>query len=124
MRERGVEASRLAVRPTARGWQALVVGALVIFVARLIGTTQFHQLAYALLALPLAALVLGWSSSRGLSFSRALPPGARITAGSPAKIRLLLSNRSRFGSSGGSVVDRLPEPRGFDAPPALVTFSP
>jgi uncharacterized protein (DUF58 family) len=117
LRERGVEASRLAVRPTARGWQALVVGALVIFVARLIGTTQFHQLAYALLALPLAALVLGWSSSRGLSFSRALPPGVRITAGSPAKVRLLLSNRSRFGSSGGSVVDRLPEPRGFDAPP-------
>ena len=56
MRER--VASQLAVRPTARGWQALVVGALVVFVARLIGTTQFHQLAYALLALPLAALAL------------------------------------------------------------------
>jgi uncharacterized protein (DUF58 family) len=115
LRERG--ASRLAVRPTARGWQALVVGALVVFLARLIGTTQFHQLAYALLGLLLAALALGWSSSRGLSFSRALPPGALITAGSPAKIRLLLSNRSRFGSSRGSVVDRLPEPRGFDVPP-------
>ena len=34
-------------------------GVLVLFVARLIGTTQFHQLAYALLALPLAALVIG-----------------------------------------------------------------
>jgi len=110
-------ASRLAVRPTARGWQALVVGLLVLFVARMIGTTQFHQLAYALLALLLAALVLGWSSSRGLRFSRALPPGARITAGSPARIRLLLSNRSRFGSSGVRVEDRLPEPRLFEAPP-------
>ncbi len=110
-------APRLAVRPTARGWQALVIGLLVLFLARMIGTTQFHQLAYALLALLLAALVLGWSSSRGLRFSRALPPGVRITAGSPARIRLLLVNRSRFGCSGVSVADRLPEGRIFEAPP-------
>jgi uncharacterized protein (DUF58 family) len=110
-------ASRLVVRPTARGWQALLVGLVVLFVARMIGTTQFHQLAYALLGLVLAALVLGWSSSRGLRFSRALPPGARLTAGTPARIRLLLSNDARFGSSGVSVTDRLPEPRGFEAPP-------
>jgi uncharacterized protein (DUF58 family) len=114
LRRRGVP--RLAVRPTARGWQALVIGLLVLFVARMIGTTQFHQLAYALLALPLAALILGWSSSRGLRFSRALPPNARITAGRPAVIRLLLVNRSRFGSSSVSVADRLPEPRSFEAP--------
>ena len=110
-------ASRLAIRPTARGWQALVIGSLILFVARMIGTTQFHQLAYAFLALPLAALVLGWSNSRGLRFSRALPPGMRITAGSPARVDLSLSNRSRFGSSGVRVTDRLPEPRGFDASP-------
>jgi uncharacterized protein (DUF58 family) len=110
-------ASRLAFRPTARGWQALLVGLLVLFVARLIGTTQFHQLAYALLALTFVALVLGWASSRGLRFSRALPPGVRITAGSPARIRLLLSNDSRFGSSGVRLTDHLPEPRVFEAPP-------
>ena len=110
-------ASRLAVRPTACGWQAIVIGLLVLFLARLVGTTQFHQLAYALLALPLVALVLGWSSSRGLRFSRALPPGTRITAGIPAKIRLLLSNRSRFGSSEVSVADHLPAPRRFEARP-------
>src|SRR5918997_156969 len=109
--------SRLAVRPTARGWQALLVGLVVLFVARVIGTTQFHQLAYALLGLVLAALVLGWSSSRGLRFSRALPPGVRITAGSPARIRLLLANRSRLGASGVRVADRLPEARIFEAPP-------
>ncbi len=109
-------ALRLAVRPTARGWQALVIGLLVLIVARIIGTTQFHQLAYALLALPLAALILGWSSSRGLRFSRALPSGIRITAGRPAVIKLLLVNRSRFGSSSVSVADRLPEPRNFEAP--------
>jgi uncharacterized protein (DUF58 family) len=114
---RGARASRIAVRLTARGWQALVAGLFTLFVARLIGTTQFHQLAYAFLALSLAALLLGWSSSRGLSFSRALPPGARITAGSQARIRLLISNRSRFGSSGVSVADRLPEPRRFEVPP-------
>ena len=111
------DAPRLAVRPTARGWQALVIGLLVLFVARMIGTTQFHQLAYALLALPLVALVLGWSSSRGLRFSRALPPGVSITAGSPARIRLFLANRSRFGCSGVSVSDRLPETRVFEAQP-------
>jgi uncharacterized protein (DUF58 family) len=113
LRRRG--APQLAVRPTARGWQALVLGLLVLFVARMIGTTQFHQLAYALLGLLVAALILGWSSSRGLHFSRALPPGVRLTAGRPAVIRLLLSNRSRFGSSTVSVTDRLAEPRGFEA---------
>jgi len=106
-------ASRLSVRPTARGWQALVAGVLTLLVARLIGTTQFHQLAYALLALPLASLVLGVMGSRGLRYSRALPSGTRITAGSPAKLRLLLE-RSRFGAMEASVVDRLPGPRGFD----------
>jgi uncharacterized protein (DUF58 family) len=115
LRKRGV--ARLAVRPTARGWQALVIGSLILFVARMIGTTQFHQLAYAFLALFAAALILGWLSSRGLRFSRALPPGVRITAGIPARVDLSLSNRSRFGSSRVSVADRLPEPRSFEAPP-------
>lgn len=106
-------ASRLSVRPTARGWQALVAGAVTLFVARLIGTTQFHQLAYALLALPIASLVLGVMASRGLRYSRALPPGTRITAGSTAKLRLLLE-RTRFGATKASVVDSLPEPRSFE----------
>jgi len=109
--ERG--ASRLSARPTARGWQALIAGVVTLIVARLIGTTQFHQLAYALLALPLASLALGVMGSRGLRYSRALPPGVRITAGSPAKLRLLLE-RSRFGAPKASVVDRLPGPRRFD----------
>jgi uncharacterized protein (DUF58 family) len=109
----GRGASRLSVRPTARGWQALFAGVVTLVVARLIGTTQFHQLAYALLTLPLASLVLGVVSSRGLRYSRALPPGVRITAGSPAKLRLLLE-RSRFGAPKASVVDHLPGPRSFD----------
>lgn len=113
----GRGASRLSVRPTARGWQALVAGAVTLFVARLIGTTQFHQLAYALLALPLASLVLGVMASRGLRYSRVLPPGTRITAGSTAKLRLLLE-RYRFGATKVGVVDRLPEPRGFEFPKA------
>jgi uncharacterized protein (DUF58 family) len=106
-------ASRLSVRPTARGWQALVAGIVTLFVARLIGTTQFHQLAYALLGLLLASLVLGVMGSRGLRYSRSLPPGTRITAGSAAKLRLLLE-RSRFGAAEVSVVDSLPEPRSFE----------
>ena len=106
-------ASQLSVRPTARGWQALFAGLVTLLVARLIGTTQFHQLAYALLVLPLASLVLGVMGSRGLRYSRALTPGVRITAGSPAKLRLLLE-RSRFGATKASVVDHLPGPRGFE----------
>ena len=110
--------SRLSVRPTARGWQALAVGALTLFVARLIGTTQFHQLAYALLALPLVSFALGMLGSRGLRYTRALPPGARITAGSPAKINLLLE-RSRFGAARAGVIDRLPEPTTLSFPPPM-----
>ena len=109
----GRGASRLSVRPTARGWQALFAGVLTLVVARLIGTTQFHQLAYALFALPLASLALGVMGSRGLRYSRALPPGTRITAGSPATLRLLLE-RSRFGATKASVMDSLPGPRSFD----------
>jgi uncharacterized protein (DUF58 family) len=108
-------ASRLTVRPTARGWQALVAGVLTLVVARLIGTTQFHQLGYAFLALPLASLVLGVMGSRGISYSRSLPPGTRITAGKEARLRLLLE-RSRFGEAKVSVLDHLPGRREFEFP--------
>ena len=109
----GRGASRLSVRPTARGWQALAAGIVTLLVARLIGTTQFHQLAYAFLVLPLASLALGVVGSRGLRYSRALPRGTRFTAGTPATLRLLLE-RSRFGATKASVLDRLPGPRTFD----------
>ena len=108
-------ASRLTVRPTARGWQAVAFGVLVLVMARLIGTTQFHQLAYALLSLPLASLVLGVIGSRGISYSRSLPPGTRITAGKEARLRLLLE-RSRFGAAKVGVVDQLPGRREFEFP--------
>ena len=108
-------ASRLTVRPTARGWQALAFGVLTLVVARLIGTTQFHQLAYVFLALPLASLVLGVIGSRGLAYSRSLPPGTRITAGKEASLRLLLE-RSRFGAAKVDVVDQLPGRREFEFP--------
>jgi uncharacterized protein (DUF58 family) len=103
--------------PTARGWQALALGLLVLIVARLIGTTQFHQLAYAFLALPAASLVLGLLSSRGLGLSRSFPPGVRVTAGSPTRVDLRLSIGWRFGTSKVSVMDHLPEPRKFEVPP-------
>jgi uncharacterized protein (DUF58 family) len=103
------------VRPTARGWQALIAGAVTLLVARLIGTTQFYQLAYALLALPLASLVLGVMGSRGLRYSRALPPGTRITADKEARLRLLLE-RSRFGAAKVSVLDHLPGRRELEFP--------
>jgi uncharacterized protein (DUF58 family) len=106
-------ASRLRVRPTARGWQTLIAGVLTLVVARLIGTTQFHQLAYAFLALPLASLVLGVMGSRGIDYSRSLPPGARITASKEAKLRLLLE-RSRFAAARATVLDHLPGRREFE----------
>ncbi|CAN5530892.1 hypothetical protein BH24ACT22_BH24ACT22_08030 [soil metagenome] len=108
--------SRLRVRPTARGWQAIIFGALVMFVARMIGTTQFYQLGYVLLGLILVALVLGLLGSRGIGFSRNLPAGIRFTAGKTARIDLLISNSSRFGTSEVGVRDRLLEPQSFDVP--------
>ena len=110
---------RLSVRPTSAGWQVLAAGAVVFFVARLIGTTQFHQLAYALLALPVASLVLGMAGSRGVRYSRFVPPGIRLTAGEAASVVLELS-RSRFGATKAGVVDRMPEPRALDFPPPKI----
>jgi uncharacterized protein (DUF58 family) len=109
--------ARLSARPTARGWQAIIIGVLVLVVARLIGTTQFHQLGYALLILPVAALVLGMATSRGLSFSRRFPRNTRITAGAPSGIELRLDNSSRFGTSVVEVSDRLPDDRDFEFAP-------
>ena len=107
-------ATRLAVVPTARGWQALAIGLLVLVVARLIGTTQFHQLAYVLLLLPLASLATGMLGARSLRFSRALPPGGRITAGNTAEVGLRLENASRFGVSEVGLSDHLPGRRDFE----------
>lgn len=109
-------ASWISVRPTARGWQAILLGAFVMAVARLIGTTQFYQLAYVLLGLVVAALFLGLLGSRGISFSRNLPAGTRFTVGKPDRIDLLLTNTSRFDTSEVTVTDRLPKLQSFEVP--------
>ena len=109
--------TRLSVRPTTRGWQTLFFGLIVMVAARLIGTTQFYQLAYALLAFLVAAFVLGLLGSRSIGFSRSLPGGVRFTAGSSARIDLLLSNASRFDTSKIIVKDHLPDQRSFEVPP-------
>lgn len=110
--------ARLSVRPTSAGWQVLAAGALVFFVARLIGTTQFHQLAYALLALPVASLVLGVAGTRGVRYARYFPPGTNLTAGETSDVVLELS-RSRLGAAKAGVLDRLPEPRSLAFPPPM-----
>ena len=114
MKRRGE--TRLSIRPTARGWQAIFFGILTMAVARLIGTTQFYQLSYTLLAFVVAALALGLLGSRRIGFSRNLPAGVRFTAGSSARIDLLLSNGSGFDTSGIIVKDRLPDSKSFDVP--------
>ncbi len=84
--------------------------------ARLIGTTQFYQLAYALLAFILAAFVLGLLGSRRIGFSRSLPSGVRFTVGNSARIDLLLSNGSGLDTSEITVADRLPDQKSFEVP--------
>ncbi|MGI8650064.1 MAG: DUF58 domain-containing protein [Rubrobacter sp.] len=101
--------SRLSVRLTSRGWQAVVIGALIFLVARLIGTTQLHQLGYTLLALPVASLLIGFIFARGLTFFRKVVSGERISAGSPSTFDLVVDNHSRFGTSSIEGTDRLPE---------------
>lgn len=109
--------SRLSVRLTSRGWQAVVIGVAVIVVARLIGTTQLHQLGYAFLALPAASLVVGFVFARGLTFSRRVSSGEMLSAGSPAKFELVAENDSRFGTSSIDGTDNLPERTEFDFDP-------
>ena len=109
--------SRLSVRPTGRGWQAIFFGALSLLLAALIGTTQIYQLAYALLALLLASLALGFFSSRGLSYDRRLPANERPTAGHESGVDLLVYNSSDLRSPRAEILDRLPEPRRFAVDP-------
>jgi uncharacterized protein (DUF58 family) len=110
-------ASRLVAWPTARGWQALVIGVAVVVLARLIGTTQFHQLAYVLLGLVAAAAILGYLSTARLRFSRGLSPGERLVAGAPSRVRLELSNESPLGTQELEVTDHLPQEQSFESPP-------
>lgn len=110
--------SRLSVRPAARGWQALLFGGLSLFAAYMIGTTQLYQLAYALLGLLIVSLILGYWGSRGLRYTRRVPPDERLVAGRESNVDLILSNAARrAGSPRAEIADRLPTPRLFTAPP-------
>jgi uncharacterized protein (DUF58 family) len=110
---------RVSVRPTARGWQAIFFGGLSLVAALLIGTTQIYQLAYALVGLLLAALVLGLFFSRGLRYARRIPEGERPTVGRSSPVELIVSNVFRTHSPNVEVVDRLPERRTFRGLPVL-----
>ena len=105
------------VRPTARGWQAIFFGILTLFSARLFGTTQLYQLAYAIAGLFLVALVLGFVLSRGLEYTRRIPTGERFVAGNPSYLELMVSNVSRTRSTCSEVVDHLPKRRLLEMPP-------
>jgi uncharacterized protein (DUF58 family) len=104
---------RVFVRPTARGWQAILFGGLSLVAALLVGTTQIYQLAYALAGLLLAALVLGLFFSRGLRYARRIPEGERPIVGCSSHVELMVSNASRTRSPNLEVVDHLPERHTF-----------
>ena len=108
---------RVSVRPTARGWQAILFGVLSLAAGWLVGTTQLYQLAYALLGLLVAALVLGWFFSRGLGYERRLPSGERFVAGRSSRVGLAVHNASQGRSPGVELVDHLSKRRLLRAPP-------
>jgi uncharacterized protein (DUF58 family) len=110
---------RVSVRPTARGWQAIFFGGFSLVAALLVGTTQIYQLAYALVGLLLAALVLGLFFSRGLRYTRRIPEGERPTAGRSSHVELVVSNASQTRSPNVEVVDRFPERRSLRGPPVM-----
>ncbi len=104
-------------RPTARGCQPIAAAAASLVAALSLGTTQFYQLAYLLLGLLIAALVLGVIGSRALGLQRSMPRREGIAAGEPVGIGLRLTNSSRLASSKVEVVDRLPNRHVSEAPP-------
>ena len=108
---------QVSVRPTARGWQAILFGALSLAAGWLVGTTQLYQLGYALLGLLLAALVLGRYFSRGLRYERWIPAGERFVAGRSSRVGLAVHNASRGRSPRIGVVDHLPKRRLLGTPP-------
>ena len=89
----------------------LFFGLLTFVAARIIGTTQLYQFAYAWAGLLVLALALGLFSSRGLGYARRIPAGERFMAGRPSHVELVVLNASRRQSPGVEVVDRLPPGR-------------
>ena len=106
-----------SVRPTARGWQIIFFGTVAFLLARLIGTTQLYQLAYALAGLLIVALALGLFLSRGIEYTRQAPAGERFVAGRLSHLDLTVHNTSRVRSPSIKVVDYLPGRRLFQIPP-------
>lgn len=109
--------SRVSVRPTVRGCQVLIFGTFSFIVARLIGTTQLYQLAYAFTGLLLVSLVLGFVRFRGLEYTRQIPEGERFIADQLSHIELIVSNAFRTRSPRVEVLDHLPKRRLFTIPP-------
>ncbi|WP_273844183.1 DUF58 domain-containing protein, partial [Rubrobacter calidifluminis] len=109
----GRERARPSVRPTARGWQALVAGGTVLGLAVTFGTTQLFQLAYALLAVLLAGLLTGLWGGASLRYLRALPAGGSFVAGRTARVGLLVEGGRKAWYRVVEVRDLLPERKVF-----------
>lgn len=101
---------------TGRGWQVLVIGALVYLLARLFGTTQLYQLAFAMLALPAVGLGLAFWSGRGIKVHHRVPAGSRLMAGQQAAIEVVTKNEGWSPSPRLEVVSEVPESTRFQVP--------
>jgi len=122
------ERARPSVRPTSRGWQAILAGGAVLGLAVAFGTTQLFQLAYVLFALLLVGLFAGLVGGGGFRYRREMPPEGGIVAGRPVRFGIVVLGARRYGGPVVEVRDRLPERRslGWEGGGALdveVTFS-
>lgn len=96
-------------RPTSRGWQAIVIGALLIAGARALGTTQLYQLGYVLLALLPLSLILGLYGGRGVRVRRRFLPDGMVSVGEPADAELRLEGNPRLPGMSFEILDHLSE---------------
>lgn len=92
---------------TRRGWAFMSLGGGVTLAAVLVGQRDLLRAGILLLVLPIASLVIAARSRVRLSARRSIEP-SRVPVGTPARIHLELSNRTRIPTGVVLVEDTLP----------------
>ena len=93
--------------PTLRGWSVALTGVVLMFVARIFGSSPVERLGFALLVLMLIAVAVVRLGKHDLQVTRRITP-ERVRAGHKVKVTLEIRNRGRGPAPLLLLEDRVP----------------